>query len=316
VDYTALGKELGILIKELPLFSTAEDIVDNAINGGKAKAFVEFAMALRIRDRSRHTLAELRSVWGNRHHHQWVLQWLPNLLWLYKAMLTACAPRAAKRGHREQEATFGYITQVQRRSLRGSGMARHRQPTVAAQVSEANTILHEELRGGRAVLWIDNYNRNKYSRNPALDRNQCVDLTAVAVMTKVNMPSAGTFGGLPSFGDLCLRVEPIAAELTVVGGDFIKDIKTVSDTGLTRGDIRVPLDVRREGVFQREWFPMPWPSGPIPLDQQMVFYKHYKTFISPRLKAGNAPSCLTSTRTTGCFGSCTLKQHLCFPYDD
>ena len=87
-------------------------------------------------------------------------------------------------------------------------------------MKEAEDALDEELRKGRCVLWIDNYNRNRYSKNPGIDRRLTLDCTAIAALPDIDIPFQGTFVGMLSLLDIVRRVQAVAQDISKAGGIF------------------------------------------------------------------------------------------------
>jgi len=143
------------------------------------------------------------------------------------------------------------IGSAARELLVGAGISRQRRPL---RVKLRSRALKEEAAaiGNRVcVLWVDNYNRLRYSKNPAVARNQSINGTAMA---KLPIPPGGdSWTRQPSMKELCKCCETVARDIHQMHRAFINDVRSLELRCLCYEDVRVPCDVRRRRVTSAGW---------------------------------------------------------------
>ena len=103
------------------------------------------------------------------------------------------------------------------------------------------------------VVWMDNYNRQRYSKNPGVCRNQSINGTAIAKLPiKVG---ASHWTGQPSIKDMFLKVEQTASGIISMQKAWINGVRDLELRCLSYDDVRVPCDLRRRGVTAAGWMP-------------------------------------------------------------
>ena len=73
------------------------------------------------------------------------------------------------------------LTKHQRNHFAGTGMVRRRRLPMANQVRQAKAAVDAALKDRVPVVWLDNFNRQRYSRNPNKAHDQCINGSVLAV---------------------------------------------------------------------------------------------------------------------------------------
>ena len=76
---------------------------------------------------------------------------------------------------------------------------------------------------------VDNYNRNRYSKNPGIDRRLSLDCTAIAALPDIDIPFQGTFVDMLSLLDIVRRVQAVAQDIGKAGRDLLKAISQLDN---------------------------------------------------------------------------------------
>ena len=107
--------------------------------------------------------------------------------------------------------------------LVGTGITRRRQP-LRRKLRERAWKHHETRIGDRVfVLWMDNYNRLRYSKNPQVLRNQTVNGTALAKLA-IGCGQTG-WTGHPKVKEMLSRKEDLAIDINAVHRKIMNDVK-------------------------------------------------------------------------------------------
>ena len=194
-------------------------------------------------------------------------KWLPpfqaNLWAHYTWVVHLCHPRGREVSDRRLDRQ---TTKRQRGELAGTGMVpRKKVPTTdEARRAEAAT-----LAAGRphpCVLWLHNYNKQRFSRNPGVvpskanrrtaqagDTNACINGSIMAIVPCPGVPRTTTVQ--PSVTTLGREAKSVACDIV----DARHGLKSAADA-LRRqphhcGSTRVPCDIVRENVSMAPWRP-------------------------------------------------------------
>ena len=159
----ATAAQLGDIVRSTA-FDSVEDLMGSALQGGSIVALVEFALAMRQCRSVRHSMEDLTRDWPNRTKKWWAASFGRSLWHLYKVMMTLAAPKQARA--LASDKSIGQITKRQRRQLAGSGHVVARLPTVQVRVERSIAAIEDALRGYNATIWLDDFARRKYSKNP------------------------------------------------------------------------------------------------------------------------------------------------------
>jgi hypothetical protein len=137
--------------------------------------------------------------------------------------------------------------------LVGSGLTRQRKPLRMKLRQRATKLEAEAIGNGVCVVWMDNYNRQRSSKNPGVRRNQSINGTAIAKLPiKVG---ANPWTSQPSIKDMFLKVDATASGIVSMQKTFINSVRDLELLGMSYDDVRVPCDVRRRGVTSAGWIP-------------------------------------------------------------
>ena len=129
-----------------------------------------------------------------------------------------------------------------RNMLVGSGLTRQRKPLRMKLRQRADKLEAEAMGNDVCVVWMDNYNWQRYSKNPDVCRNQSINGTAIAKLPiKVG---ASHWPGQPSIKDMFLKVERTASSSVTMQKADINGVRDLKLRGLSYDDVRVPCDLR------------------------------------------------------------------------
>ena len=105
------------------------------------------------------------------------------------------------------------------------------------------------------VLWIDNYNKWRYSRNVCRERDMSIKATCVAVLP-VPHPDGGfpPWRGVLSIPGLLRAAQLFPQKLREASRLFRSRIDTLRSHHLNYNLVRTPLDIRRYGVTMAPWW--------------------------------------------------------------
>ena len=217
------------------------------LEGGKAEKFCLFAMQLRGGHRTHRTLENLRASYGS--NNNWTASLEIELWSLYRCMKKLHSPNTMV----YPDSVLDTVTREQRTALSGTGLVRPRKVNRAQLAAHMRAIILSRVRNFDIVVWMDNFNKQRYSRNPNEDRDRSINGTVTAVLQLPRLSLRPL--PYPSLKELVTRIQPLSIVLVAVM-DGIRGLLTeVSREHLQFKDVRVPLDIRRSGVLPVPWLP-------------------------------------------------------------
>lgn len=232
-------------------FTSVEDLLDaSADPDNDAHTYVNMALQLRFKAANRKTieqLHELRRVGATDDH--WVKKFAASLWMLYSVERELCMHVPVK-----DERGFEMMTKRQRQMMSGTGVVRKRREPLKKQAKVARTAIREALRGKLAIIWMDNFNKQRYSKNPNEDRNACINGTVFAT-TPQPIASLSSWTGWPTVRQLCMRIDDMVNFVHRQMLNFTNDVRTLKLKALDYDSVRVPCDIRRPGATPAEWYP-------------------------------------------------------------
>jgi hypothetical protein len=230
-------------------FKRVEDLVLAAARGENAQAYVEAFLSLGHRPRRRRTVTDIVMAMSQESGQHWVKQVLSGLWLVYSAERTMW-----KSGPVEETSDMVMATRGQRELMRGSGWSTLRRKSVrkVAERNRAGTL--DAVGAGVYMLWMDNYNKFRYSRNPNEDRDLCINATVYSLLP---LPAVerSPWISWPTIDQLRLALGPVHRHLEKHHKEFNDRVRTLIDLGLQYEHIRVPCDLRRFGVTTMPWRP-------------------------------------------------------------
>jgi hypothetical protein len=148
---------------------------------------------------------------------------------------------------------FESATDAQRLFLNGLGVTQlHRAPR-KKRARKARLDVHLSVRGQLAVLWCDNYNKLKFSVNPAYLGRGHVTATAIAMLhVAAHVP---TWRGPSLLPDMLAAIEETVSFITVAERGMLNDIHSDMLAAQPSTVYRVPCDYRRFDVVALPWMP-------------------------------------------------------------
>ena len=237
-------------------YNSGEDLFECAFAGGPALPLVQLALNLRENERSYRSLDWIKARWANRDTLHNIKQRVKACFFMYTAMLQLARPLESQRLRSANFADLMDATRDQRSQLQGLGVINVRGHSITTRALQARTETEQRTQNGVCTIWIDNYHRHRYATTPAGNRDQSFTATSVAVLPAqfgVDLPQ---WAGWPSPATLVDRATASAQALlraTVALREAVKPF--ITNDGLGRDVLRVPLDVKRPHVTPSAWLP-------------------------------------------------------------
>ena len=158
-------------------YKSVEALVQDAGRGGSAHIYVESFLSLGHRPRKRRTVTDLVLAMAQSAGQHWVNS-VTSGLWL-----VYCAERTMwKSGPVDESADMVVATRAQRQLVRGSGWTTLRRKSVRTVAARNRAETLDAIGAAVYMLWVDNYNKFRYSRNPNEDRDMCINATVYSIL--------------------------------------------------------------------------------------------------------------------------------------
>jgi hypothetical protein len=231
-------------------FETVEELVSSAAKGEEARGYVEAYLQLGHRPDRRRTVAQVHDAMMRQTKEHWLNRTLSGLWLLYRA----------ERGMWKQDggpepAEFTCATRAQRQQLRGAMMPSVRRPSLWKRGAKMRRQAEESIQGVVYMHWVDNYNKQRYARNPNEDRNKCVNATVFALLP-VQVVDRAAWDGWPTAGDLYDALPGFATAMHRHHSEMNDRVRTLMLQNMKYDEVRVPCDVRRFDVVTMPWQPL------------------------------------------------------------
>ena len=162
-----------------------------------------------------------------------------------------CCPRFVTPEH---PALF-HLTKEQRFILSHTGMVDARRESVKAMANTRRLRLMDSIVGSDTVLAVDNYNKLRYTTNPAIDKNKTINAASLVILRLLSPATPRVFNGYPSMRTLIDNVPSRALEMCSSATAFERDVNAVLDAKYLYPEIRCPLDMRQKDVQTVQWQP-------------------------------------------------------------
>lgn len=238
-------------------YLNVEELVDAAGRGGMAQEYLEAFVHLGHRPRKRRTVTDIVMAHQRGEKPHWLEKVLSGLWLLY------CTERTMwKDAGGEETSELTTATRSQRHALRGTGWVRLRRPKVLELAERRRSEALQAASGEVFMLWVDNYNKFRYSRNPNEDRDRCVNCTVFA-MLPLRGVDRHVWRGWPSLGDISGQLPVIGRQMVQHQKEFNDRVRSLYRRGLRHEHVRVPCDLRRFGVTTTPWTPFQMLSADI-----------------------------------------------------
>lgn len=108
---------------------------------------------------------------------------------------------------------------------------------------------------GFGVLWLDNFNKQAFARNPNEERNRCINGAAIAVLA-TEVVHLATWNDYPELRVLHSAIGPTITLLQRLRGTLTNGIRRLLSMQQNWSQVRVPCDLRRHGVTLMPWRPV------------------------------------------------------------
>ena len=158
-------------------YESVDELVSAAAAGGMAETYVTSFLQLPHHRKRRRTVSDLVSAMRSDSKPHWVTKVQSGLWLLYSTERTMW-----KWEDQEEDAAMTTATRQQRAVFQGSGLTKVRRQSLTKRAGEMRADAVAAASGGSCVLWMDNYNKFRYSRNPNEARHvhQCHGVLATA----------------------------------------------------------------------------------------------------------------------------------------
>jgi hypothetical protein len=171
---------------------------------------------------------------------------------IYTSMRALCVPRAASH-HSAHSAVDETVSRANRLVLSGTGLVRRHKEGLDATSSRMRDFAVDEMRDQSTVLWFDNHNKARFSRNPNEDKDKTINCTVFASLV---IPCPVPFPGYPTLKTLVDGVDGLIATLLAETTASAHAVDVLFGEGLQHSDVRAPLDIRRLLVSSAQWRPL------------------------------------------------------------
>ena len=161
-------------------FLDAAALVNDAVGGGPSEAWVQHVLSLRWVKRNRRTMQQLRLAAACVEVPRWFKRFKMDLWGLYVLERSLCIRTVV-----HEDADVRTLSRRQRHRLRGQFAVHVRRPSAAMRAATMLDAMEVAALKGCTVVWMDNYNRPRYSRNPHERRDDAINGTAYAVLPTV-----------------------------------------------------------------------------------------------------------------------------------
>ena len=260
---TSVSLELMRRVSNLQVDSAAA-LIALALEPGDVRDFALYVAALPCHRQTRKDGDYMDSkILQAQSNDKWLPRFQANLWAHYTWVVHVCHPRGHEIiDHRLDRQT----TKRQRAELAGTGMVSRKKVPTTDEARRAEAATLDACRPHPCVLWLDNYNKQRFSKNPGVvpskanrrtapagDTNACINGSIMAIVPCPGVPQATTVQ--PSVTSLSNGAKTVARNLV----DARHALKSATDALRRephhRGSTRVPCDIVRENVSMAPWRP-------------------------------------------------------------
>ena len=145
-------------------FATVDELLDAAaVPGSRAAEYVNAALQLRFKANNRRSLDDLKALrCGIARPTRWLTTFSSSLWMLYRSEKELCVQSKVA----DEPTDLHTMTKEQRKHFAGTGMLRRRKLPMKLRVKKAKAAIDSAMKDKLPVVWIDNFNRQRYARNP------------------------------------------------------------------------------------------------------------------------------------------------------
>ena len=188
-------------------FTCVEDLIHAAANGEQAEVYVRGFLSIAHRPRRRRTVTELYQATQGTVKPHWFTKVSSGLWVVY------CAERTMWKDKGVEDCTeMSTASKKQRRMFCGTGLTAARRRPLHTRAANNRSEALRDVAGETFVVWVDNYNKFRYSRNPNEDRDRCINATVFALLPLPAMPS-GVWRSWPTPRQLIANIDGFGRQL-------------------------------------------------------------------------------------------------------
>ena len=196
---------------------------------------------------------------------KWLPRYRDNLWALYVWVVHVCRPAGPNVHDREAER---HTTKKARPALAGAGIVRRKKQPLGEVAAAATHSTIRECRSHMCVLWMDNYNKQRFSKNPGVvpsqanrrsaqagDTNASINGAVFAILPCEGVPPNANPVLQPSVVGLQQAVPNVVNSLQQARPRLQAAVEVLLGEGHTWATTRVPCDVARYQVSIAPWRP-------------------------------------------------------------
>ena len=152
------------------------------------------------------------------------------------------------------DARLESLSREQASLLAGTGLVNGRKPNIAKQSSLYAWKAVELAKDNTMVTWIDNYNKRRYTRNAARQRNISINATSVTMLPVARSDGVPRFRGVKTVPELLSAMEQLLTMLRHSVRSFRGKVDKVPSWHLRFDSLCVPPDILRYNVTMAPWW--------------------------------------------------------------
>lgn len=230
-------------------YPDVESLVAAAASGGEATAYIQAILDLGHIKRRRRTVSDLYVALRESTRPHWVHQFLSALWVLYST-----ERRLWKREKQDDALELATATRAQRGLLCGTGLVAKRLRPLKERAETQRQRAIEAATDEVYALWVDNYNKFRYSRNPHENRDMCINATVMAMLALGDVQGS-LWHGWPAINHIFAAARDLASQLVQHHKVFTDGFRRLRQRNLQHEHVRVPCDIRRYEVVSLPWVP-------------------------------------------------------------
>jgi hypothetical protein len=183
----------------------------------------------------------------------------------------------------------GYVPRALARVMRRHGIVGfgpEERTSLHARAVECIADVWDDLPGTRVVIWFDNFYRARYLANPARGYSS-LNSTVLALLPMSNLPSVAP--DIVRFSDALERLPVCISYMEDARWTLRTMVRTSRVRRYLPGEVRVPLDVRRQHVRSLPWTPFHVSEACVSSQDGLLRFLRFAARISERTECNVSP---------------------------
>ena len=258
---------------------SGQQVLEDALVHGEpgARYLVRMGLEVRVNRRTRRTMQNVRVAHRMRGRLSctWYRVLCNGVFALFRTLRRLAVPSRAHGVHPSRLC----LSQGSARALVPTGTVYRDRTTLLQRASEAVRARQQDVQGKQLVLWLDNWYWEVYQADPQFP-NVSQNVSAWAVLVVDNQTGSRLttrslrfpeWGGHSTVLQLFREVDSLAANLVQTVPELGRRLDRMDQCGITRQQIRVPLDVQRPQVRSLQW--QPWALSQLTVSSNLDLLK-------------------------------------------